>query len=268
MTDLNKTLFSEDFLITSILTVADTRVVPFDPGPYTFPTHDVLAYLLEGESVLEFEEFPGEKFELSPGDIFFVPKGATYFRRKLHNYTHFIVVDFLCSSSEGEPLSPQVFHAPKGVDNLFKLLYKTWSIHGSGFYCSSMSTLYNIFASLISHHTKSYISKKTRLLLEDAQKSFAENFLNPEFSLEDFIDEQNISEARFREYFKLIYGMPPNQYLIYLRINRAKELLESSSLSVNEISRQLGFAYTCYFSRIFKSKTGLSPSEYQKIFRR
>lgn len=268
MADLNKTLFSEDFLINSILTVADTKAVPISYGPYAYPTHDVLAYLVEGESIVDFEEFPGQQFPLSAGDIFFLPRGSTYHRRMLHNYTHYIIVDFLCSAPENERLSPQVFHAPKGVDNLFKLLYKTWSVHGSGFYCSSMSILYNIFSSLISHHTKSYISKKTRLLLEDAQKTFAENFLDPEFSLEEFIAEQNISETKFREYFKLIYGMPPNQYLIYLRINRAKELLESTSLSVNEISRQLGFAYTCYFSRIFKSKTGLSPSEYQKTFKR
>jgi len=268
LNDLNKTFFSEDFYVTSILTVANTNVIPIDSGPYTYPTHDVLAYLVEGESIIEFDEFPGEMHHLSPGDIFLLPRGATYHRRKLGNRTHYIIVDFLCSSPEGADLSPQVFHAPKGVDNFFKLLYKTWSVHGAGFYCSSMGILYNIFSSLISHHTKSYISKKTRLLLEDAQKAFAENFLNPDFSLEAFIADQNISEPRFREYFKLIYGMPPNQYLIYLRINHAKELLESTSLSINEISRQLGFSYTCYFSRIFKSKTGLSPSEYQRIFKR
>lgn len=46
---------------------------------------------------------------------------------------------------------------------------------------------------------------------------------------------------------------------------RAKELLISSNLTIKEISYELGFQSIFYFSRIFKEKTGMNPSELRKI---
>ena len=105
-------------------------------------------------------------------------------------------------------------------------------------------------------------------LLEEAQKLLSENYSNPNFSLKDFLKKSEISEVHFRKIFKAFYGMPPNQYLISLRLNQAKALLENNVAPINKIAEMLGFSSNCYFSRLFKEKTGFSPNEYRDFFKR
>lgn len=59
-------------------------------------------------------------------------------------------------------------------------------------------------------------------------------------------------------------GISLHQYLIQLRINEAIHLLETSSLSINQISEQVGYQNQHYFSRLFRLKTGFSPSDLRK----
>lgn len=60
------------------------------------------------------------------------------------------------------------------------------------------------------------------------------------------------------------YGESPLADMHRLRINRACELLASTSLSVEAIALQLGYCDASYFYRMFKQRTGLSPSQFRK----
>lgn len=62
--------------------------------------------------------------------------------------------------------------------------------------------------------------------------------------------------------FKEKYNTTILEFINELRINEAKKLLSEKKLSITEISERLGFASLHYFSRIFKSKEGISPGEY------
>jgi AraC-like DNA-binding protein len=76
--------------------------------------------------------------------------------------------------------------------------------------------------------------------------------------------ELGISYSAFRHRFKQITGLPPGQYQIQIRLNKARNLLRNSPLSVADIAEQLGFESIYYFSRLFKKKTGLSPLAFRK----
>ena len=76
--------------------------------------------------------------------------------------------------------------------------------------------------------------------------------------------ELGISYSAFRSHFKQITGLPPGQYQIHIRLNKARRLLRNSTLSIQEIAEQLGFESIYYFSRLFKKKTGCSPLAYRK----
>ncbi|WMC93998.1 response regulator transcription factor [Kineothrix sp. MB12-C1] len=68
--------------------------------------------------------------------------------------------------------------------------------------------------------------------------------------------------------FKKTHGISPSKYVTDLRIYHAKMLLEEDSkLSMKEISELLGYTDQFYFSRVFKSVTGVYPSNYQKQVR-
>ncbi|MCF7818771.1 MAG: AraC family transcriptional regulator [Kiritimatiellales bacterium] len=76
-------------------------------------------------------------------------------------------------------------------------------------------------------------------------------------------DSVGMSYSKFRAFFKERTGFPPRQYIIEMRINRAKELLTYTNQNISVIADVLGFESLYYFSRLFKFKTGLSPSEFR-----
>lgn len=80
----------------------------------------------------------------------------------------------------------------------------------------------------------------------------------------EFSQELNMSYSSFRRAFKEYTGLAPNQYLMHLKIDRAKSMLSSSSESIKEIAFKLGFESPSYFSKIFKTKTSVSPEEFRK----
>jgi AraC-like DNA-binding protein len=88
-----------------------------------------------------------------------------------------------------------------------------------------------------------------------------------ELSLGEFAQSVNLSVWRLCHIFKSDVGMPPIRYLRLLRMERAKDLLESSFLSVKEIAYQVGLNDESHFVRDFKSTYGFSPALYRSNFR-
>lgn len=89
-----------------------------------------------------------------------------------------------------------------------------------------------------------------------------------ELSLAEFAQSVNLSVWRLCHIFKSDVGMPPIKYLRLLRMERAKDLLESSFLSVKEIAFQVGLNDESHFVRDFKSTYGYSPTLYRAQFKR
>jgi AraC-like DNA-binding protein len=88
-----------------------------------------------------------------------------------------------------------------------------------------------------------------------------------ELSLGEFAQSVNLSVWRLCHLFKSDVGMPPMRYLRVLRMERAKDLLESSFLSVKEIGFRVGLTDESHFVRDFKAIYGLSPACYRTQFR-
>lgn len=88
-------------------------------------------------------------------------------------------------------------------------------------------------------------------------------------SSEDILDMEKLARqlpmgySSFRKAFKQITGESPNQYHLNLRLSRAKDLLRTTILNINEIADQTGFESVFYFSKLFKKKNGISPRHYR-----
>ena len=88
-----------------------------------------------------------------------------------------------------------------------------------------------------------------------------------ELSLGAFAQSVNLSVWRLCHIFKSDVGLPPIRYLRLMRMERAKDLLESSFLSVKEIAFQVGLNDESHFVRDFKSTYGFSPALYRSQFK-
>lgn len=110
---------------------------------------------------------------------------------------------------------------------------------------------------------KEFSGKAIGRIIEKARFAMR-NEADNSFDLEKFTAENNIGYSFFRRMFKNFTGIPPRQYFLQLKLMRAKELLQGTDKSIKEISYQLGFESIYYFSRFFKQKTGMSPSEFRK----
>ncbi|WP_309245234.1 helix-turn-helix domain-containing protein [Clostridium estertheticum] len=64
--------------------------------------------------------------------------------------------------------------------------------------------------------------------------------------------------------FSELLGIPPQEYLIKYRVNKACKLLSNKDLTISEISRSVGYDDPLGFSKIFKQIKGVSPKSYRQ----
>lgn len=122
-------------------------------------------------------------------------------------------------------------------------------------------------AEVLARVRASDLQQTTRGSGADRKISQARCFLlehsNEEIDFKQLAITIGMSYTRFRAVFKTHTGFSPLQYQLNIRINKAKAILSETYLTVGEIADQLGFSSVYYFSRLFRNKTGLSPTAYR-----
>jgi AraC-like DNA-binding protein len=102
-----------------------------------------------------------------------------------------------------------------------------------------------------------------------------ENILDKHFNLdsdlliptvEKLANELHVSSSYLSDMLRSLTGQNTQQHIHEKLIEKAKEVLTTTNLTVSEIAYQLGFEYPQSFSKLFKSKTNLTPMEYRQTF--
>jgi AraC family transcriptional regulator len=91
---------------------------------------------------------------------------------------------------------------------------------------------------------------------------FIEENLARDVKLSELAAVAELSSYHFARAFKQSFGVPPHRYHVGRRIERAKEIL--SSRSVTEVALAVGFAETSSFSAAFRKMTGRTPTEFRR----
>ena len=112
--------------------------------------------------------------------------------------------------------------------------------------------LYNLSAEQMSENN----------IIRAALQYMENNISDPALSNSVLAAKANISEVYFRKLFVSQYGISPKQYILDVRIEKAKELLSDGAKKITSISEECGFSSIYHFSRSFKEKTGFTPTEY------
>ncbi|MBR5760686.1 two-component system, response regulator YesN [Lachnospiraceae bacterium YSD2013] len=104
---------------------------------------------------------------------------------------------------------------------------------------------------------------KAPAIINEAKLYMSSHFTNPNLMLQDVAKAVNMSNSRFSTVFSQQNGQTFTEYLMYLRLNKAKELLRTTGTRSSQIAREVGYNDAHYFSYIFKKNTGLTPSDYR-----
>jgi transcriptional regulator GlxA family with amidase domain len=75
-----------------------------------------------------------------------------------------------------------------------------------------------------------------------------------------------LSERSFKRRFAKATGMTPIEYVQTLRLEEAKQILETTDLAVEAVANEVGYEDPSYFGRLFRRTVGLTPAQYRKRF--
>ena len=102
-----------------------------------------------------------------------------------------------------------------------------------------------------------------RNTVEKEMVSYIQQNFTGKISLKEFGEQFHLSEKYISRYFKEHFHITLSQYITYLRLENAKQLLQDTDLSVTETAMQSGYQNVSYFIRSFKKAYGISPLKYR-----
>ena len=100
--------------------------------------------------------------------------------------------------------------------------------------------------------------------LKQLQHVILENISESDFSVPQIAQIMQMSQVQVYRKLKALTGKTPNKYIRSMRMKRAMELLNTTSMNVSEIAYDLGFSDPNYFSRTFQQAYGKTPSSIRK----
>ncbi len=130
--------------------------------------------------------------------------------------------------------------------------------------------VYQILSMHMMQHNKEVQNKRpqTSLLKRELKKirNYAkkiEKNIAKDFSLEEISAETGLTQAKLQEGFKLLYNKTVTEYIRNARLELARDYITTTEMNISEVVYSIGFTSRSYFSKIFKEKFGLSPSEFK-----
>ncbi len=125
---------------------------------------------------------------------------------------------------------------------------------------SATGLIYEFFSILVQNAN---IRKDNINSIKTALRIIDYNYSSP-ITVEQIAKRVSLNPSYFSRVFTERVGLPPKQYLLKKRLERATELLNETNASIFEIANSVGYDDQLYFSRIFKKYIGVSPFEYRK----
>ncbi|NYJ25977.1 AraC family transcriptional regulator [Allomuricauda sp. ARW1Y1] len=130
--------------------------------------------------------------------------------------------------------------------------------------------VYQILSMHMIQHNKEVLNKRPQTSLLKRELKTIRNYvkkieknISQDFSLEDISAETGLTQAKLQEGFKLLYNKTVTEYIRHARLELARDYIATTEMNISEVVYSIGFTSRSYFSKIFKEKYGLSPSEFK-----
>ena len=222
-----------------------------------------IEYVVSGSGTLQIG---GQEFHIRKDSVYFLPQGSDHVYwpdpndpwQKMFFVTGGVMMNLLMKAYHLE----KVYHIPdcpelKKYFEVMKALYRTTT--------ESNQEAAVVFHQFAAHASKVYSGLRSQIPREiEKLKQRLDASVQKKFVLEEYAAEKNLSGSHLIRTFSAYYKITPYDYLMAQKMERAKALLQYSSMSIKEIADQLAFSDQYYFSNYFKRKNGMSPKEFRE----
>ena len=264
----NENSFFNNSLSLSSLTVYRTGYKQCPKKQHRCKVRDfyLIHYVIKGKGVLKIDtkEYPvsaGESYIMFPG----IPIDYT---ADAEDPWEFCWVGFngndaklLVSASGFSVSNPVIKHKDsKQVHDYIMAIYESrGNDRDTGVRMSAY--LYLLFAQLIKEAPQRP-DKKSEVLFQDACAYISENY-KKDISIEDIARAMNVSRSNLYRNFIEYIGVSPKQHLAEFRVHTACKMLANTSMSIKEITTEIGIKNPQHFDVVFKKIMGVSPTEFR-----
>jgi len=229
-----------------------------------------MVYISSGEGIFDSG---GVTYQVKPGSLLLVLPGIKHSYKPLqetgwHEYWVGFKGAYFSGLIEAGRFSPeQVFFEVGLYDSIlsiFNLIFDEVRTQRPLYQMKACAAILSLVAEVLARERRSDQPNFYQQIVEKA-KYFMESNIFSAINLSAISDQLGISTSRLNEIFKTYTSMTPYQYYIHIKIHRAEGLLEQEGSQVKEVAYKMGFDDQYYFSRLFKNKTGVSPSDWNKF---
>jgi|TARA_R110002050_G_C8883109_1_gene508980 AraC-like DNA-binding protein len=146
------------------------------------------------------------------------------------------------------------------VTKLFQILHNLVEEEPFGFQRTASGICIQLIAEFCNLQLGSELIKESAI---SRAKYILNEKIDGKIDLKKLAENLELSYSKFRSDFKRQTGLSPLRYFLLLKIEKSKCMLLSTNLTSRQIAYELGFESECYFSRLFKNKTGMTPQQFR-----
>lgn len=202
--------------------------------------------ILKGSVLFKFQD---KEILCQKNEAIFIPEGITY-TIEYPEDTHLVLFDFkmleICNTIKKIK--------DTNLYSRFKIIHDYFVLGNDAKLHHMLAELYKILAMFSDESNKDKYTK----IVKDAEKIMVDNLGNSDFMCRNIAEHFGISEVYLGKLFKAENGVSPRKFLIKIRMDEAKSLLEEN-FSVTQVSQMVGYKDVFQFSKAYKNFYGYSP---------
>ena len=228
--------------------------------------------ILVEEGCLQMQ-YGGEQKEMCPGDMILMHLGEPHLYRTAGTEVRMIWMHMdgrgclpyvrLITGTGGNTMKLRRYPGVREIlDRIFILLDKS-----DGMDPHELSVCVHYFFSLMMRSAQERFETEIERSIRESAAYIRVNYAKENLSVPHLADREAMSVSYYVRSFRKIMGVTPHQYILQARINAARELLDTTSLSVETIAEHSGFCSASHLISAFRKETGMTPLQFRNLWR-
>lgn len=230
-------------------------------GAYTVKDRPycALTFKLRGRTVYTQK---GREHISDNAHLIFVPAGATYSFCN-EELGECIQVEFIADLTDTGIVSCPVNNGAEILSSMERI-ERSFTFKKPGYSAYCLSGLYKLIYQMISQTEHRYLAGLKKQRIQPGLDYLESHYHDFSLNIDTLAEVCGVSQVYFRKLFTEVYGMPPKKYMNLIRMTKAKELLLTKEVTVQQVAEEVGFHDVYSFCKSFRKAHDCTPTQYRR----